>query len=423
MHVLTRCGYCILTIVVPLLSACTDLVVSKATYAPECLEPDTQITFTIEVKNDGFGFLGMGRAGPSQLAFQLGGETVPHTYPVPTLDPGEHHTINRVGVLGSARNYQNTLTVDVNNNVSESHEDNNTTIQYYTVRAPGQCKDQYSLTVLERQPPHQLIRMNPQTGAQTILAESTEPYGWGLAAWDCRLWYATPMELKVFDVGTSVETVLVNSPLLDHPHALAVAQDGTVYVSEHDYPGVGVIGNIFKVDPTTHAMSQVTTGGAFGVISGIAVAPDGTLYALSRDDAKVVRVNTAGGGQTVITSGGNLVEPRAIWVDHDGSLLVASILSSSTTMGNVVRIDPATGTQTMVSSGGTSDTGIAYPQGIVSDHTGKIYVATSRQINHPSEVMRIDPVSGARTTVFSGAYGTFLPIGIGILPDTCFTGG
>jgi hypothetical protein len=63
----------------------------------------------------------------------VGGETVPKTFNIPALGAGDGYTVQRKVLLGIAQNYQNTVTVDVNNEVFESREGNNQAEEFYSV--------------------------------------------------------------------------------------------------------------------------------------------------------------------------------------------------------------------------------------------------------------------------------------------------
>ena len=111
-----------------LLTSCSDLVIRDLSHSPTSPTTKTEITFSATVEN-----IGNRTSGPNKLTFKVGGETVPDTFDVPALDPGETYTVQRKLLLEVAQNYQNTVTVDVNDDVSESREDNNQAKQFYTV--------------------------------------------------------------------------------------------------------------------------------------------------------------------------------------------------------------------------------------------------------------------------------------------------
>jgi PKD repeat protein len=114
-----------------------DLVVSSLTHSPANPTTADTITFVATVQN-----IGNAAAGASVLRFQVGGETYPPTYNVPSLAPGATFQVTRTAQLTVAQNYQNTATADVTNAVAESNETNNVTTDTFTVTAP-----QYTLTV------------------------------------------------------------------------------------------------------------------------------------------------------------------------------------------------------------------------------------------------------------------------------------
>jgi hypothetical protein len=78
----------------------------------------------------------------------------------------------------------------------------------------------------------------------------------------------------------------------------------------------------------------------------------------------------------------------------------------------VIRVDPATGAQTTVSSGGSFDA----PSGIALEADGDILVADVQAFaDFLGGVIRVDPATGAQTTVSSG--GSFLnPFGVAVVP-------
>lgn len=115
------------------ISACTPDLYVKSTYlAPNCPSTLDSITFTAEIKNKG-----NKTAGASTMSFKVGGESSPPTYSVPSLSPGASFIVQRALVLNVAQNYQNTIQLDINNNVSESQENNNERKLFYTVVPPG----------------------------------------------------------------------------------------------------------------------------------------------------------------------------------------------------------------------------------------------------------------------------------------------
>ena len=113
------------------LISCADLRVKSLSHSPENPNTGDSITFTAIVEN-----AGIGAAGSSKLSFKVGGESNPPVYVVPPLDAGTIHTVRRQLQLDVAQRYRSTVTVDINNTVTESNERNNRATEHFTV---GSC--------------------------------------------------------------------------------------------------------------------------------------------------------------------------------------------------------------------------------------------------------------------------------------------
>ena len=108
-----------------------DLVVDSLTHDPS--DPTTldPITITAVVKN-----MGDVPAGSSTLEINVQGEATPATYSVPALDPLETYQVQREVNLSTADTYQVVATADLNNDVEESVENNNTKQDEIVVSEP-----------------------------------------------------------------------------------------------------------------------------------------------------------------------------------------------------------------------------------------------------------------------------------------------
>ncbi|MFK0047438.1 hypothetical protein ACIQU4_25645 [Streptomyces sp. NPDC090741] len=92
---------------------------------------------------------------------------------------------------------------------------------------------------------------------------------------------------------------------------------------------------------------------------GSCVAADGTIVVVEQaghsadpDAPRVIRIDPAGGARTVVSSGGELVSPVDVVVDHDGNIrniLVVDANAFEGFSGGVIKVDPASGAQTVVS--------------------------------------------------------------------------
>ena len=145
-------------------------------------------------------------------------------------------------------------------------------------------------------------------------------------------------------------------------------------------------GRVIRVDPATGMQSLVASGGRLVDPSGIAVAPDGTLYVLENvgaaGDPEVLRVNPSTGAQAVVTSGDELCYPFGIAIEPAGSLVVADSGSVSggvdceNDAGAVVRVNAATGGQSIVSKRAEPwGLLIDKPFGVAVGPTGEILLA------------------------------------------------
>jgi DNA-binding beta-propeller fold protein YncE len=167
-------------------------------------------------------------------------------------------------------------------------------------------------------------------------------------------------------------------------------------------------GRVIRVDPATGAQSLVASGGRLVDPSGIAVAPDGTLYVLENvgaaGDPEVLRVNPATGAQAVVTSGDELCYPFGIAIEPAGSLVVTDSGSVSggvdcqNDAGAVVRVNAATGGQSIVSKR-------AEPWGLLIEKPFGVAVGPGGEILLANEaatadaVIAVNPQTGLQSVV------------------------
>ena len=116
---------------------CEDLIVLDLDHDPESPDGEVTIDFTAVVKN-----IGSETAGASTLCFEIGGESCTTNpddtlFDVPSLGPGDTFDVLRVEQLHVTvdTSFTNTAVADFPENVDEHDENNNTTIDNYTVKA------------------------------------------------------------------------------------------------------------------------------------------------------------------------------------------------------------------------------------------------------------------------------------------------
>lgn len=212
------------------------------------------------------------------------------------------------------------------------------------------------------------------------------------------------------------------------PTAIAIDRDGRLFVTERslsDPRGAGAIGenDIVEVDPVTGAQRMVVSfpdplGAPPVTPYGIAIDAGGDLLVTDIWGA-VLRVDPETGADTLVAYGYPLMRPTGIAIDATGDLLVVSL-------GALLRIDPVTGDQSTI----TAD---EFRRGIALDANGDAVVAMQSpplrvcvsgsndgaSCTHDGEcpngrcrrlppqgdsILRVDPVTGSRSTISSSGF-------------------
>ncbi|MFJ8161126.1 hypothetical protein ACIRBY_09340 [Streptomyces sp. NPDC096136] len=202
---------------------------------------------------------------------------------------------------------------------------------------------------------------------------------------------------------------------------IAVEAGGGILVSkDRHFPGTG---SVLRLDPGTGHQSEVSSGGKFSAPLGVAVEAGGSILVADGSAGgfgAVVRVDRTTGGQTVLSQGDGAgadppVRAVGLCVAPDGSVLVVeqNMIGGEDLSSRVVRVDPVTGARTTVTSGGD----LRSPTDVVVDAAGRILVADANAFpGFGGGVIRVDPVTGAQTTVSSGG-GFVAPGAIAIEAD------
>jgi sugar lactone lactonase YvrE len=262
----------------------------------------------------------------------------------------------------------------------------------------------------------QVLRIDPRTGAQTVLAQLTPGLD-NCTLVDGRLFVSNfTGEITEILAGGATKTTLPGA--LNWPLDLAVGDDGRVYVADGTYfyalepdgslqtvgmlfspgypgfirglvaagPGEFVVttsgGQVTRYRPAL-AESEVLADG-FDQLYGVAVAPGGAVVFAELGTGRVL--STVAGATAVLAAG--LHDPIGVTVTRDGDVLVAE-----SGAGRVVQVS-ASGTQTVVDD-------LQRPQGILASG-GQLYIVDAGA----KAVLAVDLGTGARTTIAAG-----LPIG------------
>jgi len=146
---------------------------------------------------------------------------------------------------------------------------------------------------------------------------------------------------------------------------------------------------IFRMDPTSGAQTVISSGGSIVEALDVAIGPGGDLFVANGESgSNIVRIDPATGAQSVLTTG--VTFPTGLVFDAAGELLVAD------SFFGVRRVDPITGSVTTVS-------GSSVAVGITIDAAGDILITSVG-----GEIERVDPVTGSRTTIFTEGSGQSL---------------
>lgn len=181
------------------LISCADLRVKSLSHSPTNPSTADSITFTAVVEN-----VGSRTAEPSRLSFKVGGESNPPVYPVPALDVGASHTVQRQLQLNVAQNYRNTVTVDINNAVNESNESNNIATDHYTVTREESLVVDHSSLVSDGY----LVLSGQEWARQTFeVSQTTKLEGIEVALRRCQAPDAATITLEVGQGSTSFGSV------------------------------------------------------------------------------------------------------------------------------------------------------------------------------------------------------------------------
>jgi hypothetical protein len=225
-----------------------------------------------------------------------------------------------------------------------------------------------------------------------------------------------------------------------HPYDIAAPPGGrSLYVVDMGEFASGTNpaadGRIIRVDPATGVQSLVSQGGELVDPAGIAVGPDGTLFVVenvgvgpARDPA-VVRIDPASGAQSVLTRGGNLCYPFGIAIEPSGNLIVTDFgdltaggaiqIDCLQDFGSVVRVS-ASGAQQLLSFNEMPVPGnvLRGTFGAAVDASGAVLVVN--QTSAQAAVAAIDSANGSQTPVTPNsttADAFELPQRMTVLPD------
>jgi len=218
-------------------------------------------------------------------------------------------------------------------------------------------------------------------------------------------------ELKVFRVhpDTGERTLLASGGRMVNPTGLALDAAGQIFVVDggpviSDWPSQMIYdGRIIRIDPATGVQTLVSSGGLLLNPQSLAVGPSGDLYVLNHWGLsngigldQLVRINPTTGVQTLLVNDYSIPpSPREIRSDPFGGLLLAGRGTVTGANGGIFEVDPVSGSTTPISG--------------VAPHYESFAVEPSGDILAPSlfgeTIDRIDRRTAGISTAITGRLG------------------
>jgi hypothetical protein len=199
------------------------------------------------------------------------------------------------------------------------------------------------------------------------------------------------------------------------PDGIAVNSEGTIFVSGSKTIQLANISYeepaIWRIDPITGVQSLVTSGGYIdSQISGLAVHPNGLLYATVYGGAQITRlleIDPNSGTQTKLTMSvfNSGAAAASIEIDQYGNLYIPL----ETGADQVWRVDGSTYIPTQIYFGGYDVTDVAV------NFDGDVFVTVYEQFYQRSKLWRIDGQTGnASILTYSNPFQLFT--GVAVVP-------
>lgn len=268
-----------------------------------------------------------------------------------------------------------------------------------------------------------VIKVDPSTGAQTVLASDgnfKDPFGAAMEA-DGHLMVADQDagtgalgELIRVDLATGGQQIVSsgNTPgnMFKAPSDVAIESNGNLIVV--DPAALDGNGAVFRVDPTTGAQTIVTQDGFLRNPRGVTLNAVGYIlvadeHTLGGGGGRVIGVDPVTGVQTVVCPQGDFLTPLGITTEADGHIIVGDENAYNPSSGGIVRCDQATGAQSKVTTLGF----LHATSGVAVENTGKILVASQDGFSGNGSygdidggVVRVDPTTGVQSAVSSGGF-------------------
>ncbi len=310
--------------------------------------------------------------------------------------------------------------------------------------------------------------MNPTTGARTLLSDFGDPrqgpvggdpvdvaIGTAGDIWvveQDRNGFGALFRVNPLNGSRSVVSdfaAAAQGPMGDTPSGVVLGPGGDILVSTLNGVGVGgpgLPGRLFRVNPVTGVRTLVSDFGS--AAQGPVGADPEAIAMLSPTEALVLdsnaqppgggiargllfRVNLASGARTVLSNFSDIaqgplgIEPSDVEFEANGALVVIDSATGQNQRGTLVRVDPVTGARTLISDFSDPTKGPlgGHPFGLAVEPSGGILVIDDLAgTNGVGTLFRVNPTTGIRAVVSDfgvlgqGPLGA-QPVGVTMFPE------
>ncbi|MBI5397164.1 MAG: hypothetical protein HZA91_17845 [Verrucomicrobia bacterium] len=213
---------------------------------------------------------------------------------------------------------------------------------------------------------------------------------------------------------TGEKKLIAMGPPMKNPVGLALDGKGKFWVA--DAEAAGGKGGIVRIEPGLFGEQRLLPArGPLRRPLGISLAPDGDLLVAdpaAAGGAAILRVNPTTGAQTNISSGGSLRAPVGVVASLTNALFVADAQAFDG-YGWVLRVDPKSGDQTKLCSGGR----FREPQAVAVGGGGDLFVVDRGAFGGRGGIIRVNARNGREVAAWPG--GAFNdPRSIAVVPGS-----
>jgi hypothetical protein len=190
---------------------------------------------------------------------------------------------------------------------------------------------------------------------------------------------------------TGSVSLITTGWMLNNPSHVLIDRQGRILTAERTSPEAA---GIIRIDPAT----GIQQGLVFGLDYPVALAFDANqnLYVGAlRPTNDIFHIDLGTGAKTPVATLRQAFSIQDIDVDSQGRLLVLDFGFSGSPNGKVLRVDPVSGASTTVSSGGN----LFNPADLLVLPSGDLLV--SNRTNSGTQILKIDPDTGAQQVMLS----------------------